>query len=1085
MSKSKNRPGRNQPPSNPSAARPAPKPAPVPVPAPAPAEPTAPLFRRIDWLAFFLTTILVMVGYVLTLAPNVTLEDSGELSVGSYYAGIPHPPGYPVWALYTWVFANFMPIGNIAWRVGFASGLAGAVACGIIALMVSRGSSLMIEGLADLKNVDRKLENALCLVSGLVSGLLMGFNGYFWSQAVIVEVYTLSVLSLVIVMACMMRWAYAPNRYRYLYWAAFVFGICFTNHQTLIVAAMGIQVLVAGVNPKLGRDAFFMNSVIFVGALLLNRMGMLANLSANGPLFVVFICIGLMSIAAFMYLWAQTRQVLTEWKVGVICTLLWVAGAAFYFWMPIASMSTPPLNWGYPRTVEGFFHALTRGQYEKANPSNLFNDPMRFFGQLWMYADGVIEEFSLPYIALGLLPFVFVFYWKMKREELKVLLLSSGGYVVLCLCIVARYFFAQKAPASQFFWSNLPQLAGMVVGLVFLWIMLTPTVIKSHAQRRESAWIAGLTGIYLGLALLLLILLNPSPDRQSKELNKVFFTSSHVMVAMGIGLGLSMLGAALSLFYDRIRKWFAIGAIICSAMALFVVAVTYFGDEHARDTLTGVLFELGPTAEPTARFADVLSLVLAAVTAGALLLCRARAPFKVLLLVFALLPVRSISSHWWDNEQRGHLFGYWFGHDMFTPPFKDKAGKPLYPEMDRDTVLFGGTDPGRFNPTYMIYNESFIPERCRQDEDPKFDRRDVYLITQNALADATYLMYIRAHYNRGAQKDPPFFTEFFHTQLLRPLDTLFGGIGDAIEKDRRSGSSRVKPADLLDAKGLAAKLAAADTNSLGGFIVAALAPRTKELLKNGDEAALRSALAKDLDALLERELKDRKNPDFSATPRPLYTPERFASVPLSPRTLRFVKENPQSHTRIRLNRQLLEEAFQKEIAKSPGGVYPDLEIKTPTSEDSQQAFQEYIQDAQRRKQHDDTLPNEPRQLKQGEDVRIDNGRVQVSGQIAVMSINGLLTKVLFDKNPAHEFYVEESFPLDWMFPYLTPFGVIMKINRQPLAELTDDICQRDHEFWSQFSSRLTGNWLTYDTPVKDVCEFAERVYLNRDLRNSK
>ena len=42
-----------------------------------------------------------------------------------------------------------------------------------------------------------------------------------------------------------------------------------------------------------------------------------------------------------------------------------------------------------------------------------------------------------------------------------------------------------------------------------------------------------------------------------------------------------------------------------------------------------------------------------------------------------------------------------------------------------------------------------------------------------------------------------------------------------------------------------------------------------------------------------------------------------------------------------------------------------------------------------------------------------------------MSINGLLTKVIFDKNPTNEFYVEESFPLDWMYPHLTPHGVIM------------------------------------------------------------
>jgi len=35
-----------------------------------------------------------------------------------------------------------------------------------------------------------------------------------------------------------------------------------------------------------------------------------------------------------------------------------------------------------------------------------------------------------------------------------------------------------------------------------------------------------------------------------------------------------------------------------------------------------------------------------------------------------------------------------------------------------------------------------------------------------------------------------------------------------------------------------------------------------------------------------------------------------------------------------------------------------------------------------------------------------------------MTINGLLAKIIFDKNPNREFYIEESFPLDWMYPYL-------------------------------------------------------------------
>ena len=118
-------------------------------------------------------------------------------------------------------------------------------------------------------------------------------------------------------------------------------------------------------------------------------------------------------------------------------------------------------------------------------------------------------------------------------------------------------------------------------------------------------------------------------------------------------------------------------------------------------------------------------------------------------------------------------------------------------------------------------------------------------------------------------------------------------------------------------------------------------------------------------------------------------------------------------------------------------------------------------------------------MKSSNPVTNANGQVsvQVAGQVAVMKINGLLCKVIFDHNPTNEFYVEESFPLDWMFPYETPFGVIMKINRQVVPSYSPDVFQKDHEFWSQYSERLIGNWITYDTSVKQIADFAEKVYL--------
>jgi hypothetical protein len=74
------------------------------------------------------------------------------------------------------------------------------------------------------------------------------------------------------------------------------------------------------------------------------------------------------------------------------------------------------------------------------------------------------------------------------------------------------------------------------------------------------------------------------------------------------------------------------------------------------------------------------------------------------------------------------------------------------------------------------------------DLDQKFDRRDVYLITQNALADGTYLDYLRAQYNRSQQQDPPFFSRFSNTLRARQS-------GNVIMDNNPLARKHRKPAD--------------------------------------------------------------------------------------------------------------------------------------------------------------------------------------------------------------------------------------------------------------------------------------------------
>jgi tetratricopeptide (TPR) repeat protein len=982
-----------------------------------------PLFRPVDWLALGITAVVVFIVFFLTLAPDVTLEDSGEMATASFYGGIPHAPGYPFWTLYTWLW-TYIPFGSVAWRVELGNAFAGAIAAGLLAFVVSRSSSMIIESIDAFKNISRRSENAICFVSGFVAGGLSDFNSYLWSQAVIVDKHTLSIASLLGVVVFLLRWVYAPHQHRYLYAAFFTYGICFTNHQSLLPIIMGMQVLMWLAEPKLGREFFFGNTVIFLACEFFIKPGLLINnttvfaiyniigitsaalwiwlviktkktaieFGRDAAMLALFGCLGLLFLGTtdylpafnsgqrlflvfiativasgfFIHLVKRTKALSKEWLIVLVCGVFWLMGAAFYFYEPIACMTDPPMQWAYPRTVEGFIHALTRGQYEPIHPTSgtgitAFQIASSFFAtyglQLWRYLEGIVIQFNPFFLLLALV--IFLVYRKLKR--------------------------------------------------------------------RERVWIIGMVAIYTCIGPFLVLLLNFAPDRQSIGIAAPLFAAGHVFISMFVGYGLTIIAAFMATQYEAMRKWLLLGSLCALDFALFTVAsncqtlIGNLDDEIAshygfikvacwilvvitilvlrknglqNDRLLSfgvpglfVLCSFGLTIATILQdrlnlngfpnffhnlaqafsphqyglpvYAALILLGMALIFVCSVWAFRRKVPLGIALAVFAAIPTYSALTHWSHSEQRGHWFGYWFGHDMFTPPFG------IYPEMTRNTILFGGTDPGRFVPTYMIFCESFVPPSCKP-MDPNFDRRDVYLITQNALADGTYLQYLRAQYFRSAQKDPLFFQE-----LLRGPE---------------------ERADNYHTNILA---------RLAGII---------------------------LDGPLER---------------------RGA---------------------------IIEARWRKE------GVYPPKEIYIPSPEDSQRCFAEYTKDVARRSQLNQLQPGEiviP--------VTNENGQVsvQVAGQIAVMKINGLLCKVIFDHNPDNDFFVEESFPLDWMFPYETPFSVIMKINRHPLPSLPEDVFKKDHEFWSQYSGRLIGNWITYDTSIKQIADFAEKIYLHRDFGGFK
>ena len=330
---------------------------------------------------------------------------------------------------------------------------------------------------------------------------------------------------------------------------------------------------------------------------------------------------------------------------------------------------------------------------------------------------------------------------------------------------------------------------------------------------------------------------------------------------------------------------------------------------------------------------------------------------------------------------------------------------------------------------------------------------------------------------------PTEFPKHFHqpTQELKWLDKIFEDLGASIEWRRRTGTSWFAENQFKDAGKLAAQLRPHEQqDELSKYLYGKLTEKTQGLLAGqADNQALARSLAQDFNRLLTNTVDEK-----TAT---LYAPERFQNIKLPPLIEKAAKtgEEFKLFTQVRLNRRLLEEAYPESIVKSLGGVYPDTEILEPSEGDSEQAYHEFYADAERRAEHDVKFPNEPPQVHPDEHISTENGQLQVTGQGAVMRLNGKLTEMIFERNPDHEFYEEESFPLDWMYPHLTPFGIIMKINRQTVPEITPEMIARDHQFWKDYSERTIGDWINYETSVKEICDFCRKVYVRHDYSGFK
>jgi Protein O-mannosyl-transferase TMEM260-like len=333
--------------------------------------------------------------YLKTLAPTVTLVDSGELIVTARDLGVAHPPGFPLYTLLAHA-ATWLPFGTVATRVHLASAVFAAVASAALTLLV-------FEARPDAPRARRPRPKArggrataagdvrLALAGSVVAGLLFATSRTLWSYATIAEVYTLNAMLVVIAFLLVVRWrrrtlaAEGDPGDALLYGAAGVMGLALGVHHVtagLTIPALGVLVYSAARRRPIGR------------AVIVRTAGCFA------------------------------------------------AGLAVYAYLPLAASTSPLIDWGDPRTLQRFWWHITGRQYQvflSWSPATMV-DQLR--GAFVRY---VTREFGPPWlpVALGLGTIGLVRLWKRDRT----LCVSLALVVLADLAYALNYDIAEDKDA--------------------------------------------------------------------------------------------------------------------------------------------------------------------------------------------------------------------------------------------------------------------------------------------------------------------------------------------------------------------------------------------------------------------------------------------------------------------------------------------------------------------------------------------------------------------------------------------------------------------------------------------------------------
>jgi hypothetical protein len=422
-------------------------------------------WSRIETLCAGIVFLVALLLYSWTLAPTVTLTDSGELIVVARGLGVAHPPGVPLWIILAHL-ASLLPFGNVAGRINLSSAFFAALACAMLTLAVAEllitGSFLTApkrgkKGAKQGKKIeDSAAARLLVAAPALASGLLMAFSRTLWSYATITEVYALNTLLIAVIFFLMFRWRR-----------------CIVADRMHIGATTNAGQIVS---PNRSHDVLlYVAALVFGLALGVHHVTVALTLPAVGV--IVYRTQGARFFASRRLAYAALIS------IGAL--------VAVYAYLPFAALHSPVINWGDPRSLQEIWWHITGRQYQV-----YFSFKSEIMGkQFTEFCGMVLREFGVAWLPVPiLLAFVgLVNAFKRDRPSFWFLLII----VIADLAYALSYEIAEDKDAYY-----LPTFISIAIagGLGIRWL-IERAVSKPLPLRKPS--LVGATAVLLACAIAL------------------------------------------------------------------------------------------------------------------------------------------------------------------------------------------------------------------------------------------------------------------------------------------------------------------------------------------------------------------------------------------------------------------------------------------------------------------------------------------------------------------------------------------------------------------------------------------------------